>query len=179
MIFFPIPLEADLWDIRDAEYTGQIELLLITEKEVNDTIRAATALKAPGLDGITNRALKAAGAPITAHLARIFNQSLRIGYCPDYFRGSTIVVLRKPGKANYTTLKAYRPIALLNTIGKIMDAVIARRLSYMVETHQMLPATHIGGGKMRSTEHALHIIIGKNTRGMESGKRPSSKPPAA
>jgi hypothetical protein len=49
----------------------------------------------------------------------------------------------------------------MNTIGKIMDAVIARRLSYLAETYHVLPLTHIGGRKMRSTEHALHAVTHK------------------
>jgi ribonuclease HI len=69
--------------------------------------------------------------------------------------------LRKPGKDDYTAPKSYRPIALMNTTGKIMDAVIARRLSYLAETHHVLPLTHMGGRKMRSTEHALHAVTHK------------------
>lgn len=148
-------------DVQDAEYNDQIDLPAITEKEVEDTIRAASPHKAPGPDGIPNRALQVAAPLITAHLTRIYNQSLRLEYSPAHFRESTTVVLRKSAMADYRTPKAYRPIALLNTMGKIMEAVIARRLSYLVEAHQMLPARHIGGRKMRSTEHALHIIIGK------------------
>jgi hypothetical protein len=71
------------------------------------------------------------------------------------------VVLRKPDKEDYTILKAYCPIALLNNIGKIMDAVIARRLSYLVEVHNVLLNTYIGGRKLRSTEHALYLIVEK------------------
>ncbi|EMD86559.1 hypothetical protein COCHEDRAFT_53746, partial [Bipolaris maydis C5] len=63
---------------------------------------------------------------------------LRLGYCPSHFRESTTVVLRKPGKDNYTVPKAYRPIALLNTVGKVMDAIIARRISHLVETQHVL-----------------------------------------
>lgn len=55
--------------------------------------------------------------------------------------------------------KAYRPIALLNTIGKIMDSIIARRLSFVAETYHTLPASHFGGRKQKSTEHALHHIV--------------------
>lgn len=95
------------------------------------------------------------------HLTRIFNQSLRLGYCPVSFQASITAVLRKPSKANYAVPKAYRPIALLNTIGKVIDAVIAQRLSYLVETHHVLPPTHIGGRKHRSTEHALHAVTAK------------------
>jgi hypothetical protein len=87
------------------------------------------------------------------------NQSLKLGYCPAHFRNSTTVVLRKPGKDNYTTPKAYRPIALLNTIGKVMGAIIARRLSYLVEEFHVIPRLHIGGRKLRSVEHALHTVM--------------------
>jgi ribonuclease HI len=49
----------------------------------------------------------------------------------------------------------------MNTTGKIMDAVIARRLSYLAETYHVLPPTHMGGRKMRLTEHALHAVTYK------------------
>ena len=51
----------------------------------------------------------------------------------------------KPGKGDYTQPKSYRPIALLNTIGKILDAIIARRISFAVEMHGLLPGEHMGG----------------------------------
>jgi hypothetical protein len=71
------------------------------------------------------------------------------------------VVLRKLGKDNYLVPKAYRPIALLNTIGKVIDAVVARQLSYLAKTHYVLPATYIGGRKMRSTDYALYTVTRK------------------
>jgi len=107
---------------------------------------------------------------IVGHLEMIFNQSLRISHCPAHFRSSTTVVLRKPDKDDYTTPKAYRPIALLNTMGKIMDAVLARRLSYLVEAYNVLPNTHIGGRKLRSTEYALHLIIERIYKAWNTGR---------
>ena len=159
--FFPTPPEADLGDILGAKYDNQIQLPPITEKEIQDALRKASPLKAPGPDGIINKALQTGAPQLTAHLKRIFNQSLHLGYCPAHFRESTTVVLRKPDKDNYTSPKSYRPIALMNTVGKIMDAVMAQRLNYLAETHQVLPPTHMGGRKMRSTEHALHAVTSK------------------
>jgi len=159
--FFPTPPAPDLRDVDEAVYRGQISLPDITEKEVLQAIASTPPLKAAGPDGIINRVLHIAASQVAPHLKRIFNWSLRLGYCPAHFRRSTTIVLRKPGKDDYTTPKAYRPIALLNTIGKLMDAIIAKRISYMTETHQLLPSTHIGGRKGRATDHALHIIIGK------------------
>ncbi|KAF8503022.1 hypothetical protein JB92DRAFT_2540999, partial [Gautieria morchelliformis] len=54
-------------------------------------------------------------------------------------------VLRKPGKADYTQLLspgAYRPIALLDTMGKVLSACIAEDLVTMTERHHLLPANH-------------------------------------
>ena len=71
--FFPLPPEADLEDIQSAQYNNQIDLPPITEKEVRDSIRAASPLKAPGPDGITNKALQAGIAQLVTHLTRILN----------------------------------------------------------------------------------------------------------
>jgi ribonuclease HI len=157
--FFPKPPEADLSDMENAEYHDQISMPDITEKEVLDAVQAAAPLKAPGPDGIPNKVLQAASSILVGHLATVMNQSLKLRYCPAHFRNSTTVVLRKQGKDNYTTPKAYRPIALLNTIGKVMDAIIARRLSYLVERFHVIPRLHMGGRKLRSVEHALHNVV--------------------
>lgn len=67
-------------------------------------------------------------------------------------------MLRKPGKPDYTIPGAYRPISLLNTLGKILEAVIAKRLSYYAETHGLLPNTQFGGRPGRNTEQALLVL---------------------
>jgi len=159
--FFPSPPEAEIGDIENAIYPDRITMPPITEQEVERAIQEASPLKAPGPDGIPNRALQLAATWIKPHLSAIFNQSLNLGYCPQHFRESTTVVLRKQGKDNYTIPGSYRPIGLLNTMGKIMDAIIAHRLSYVAETYNLLPSTHVGGRKLRSTEHAVHHIIDK------------------
>jgi hypothetical protein len=84
------------------------------------------------------------------------------GYCPQHFRRSTTVVIRKPGKDDYSIPKNYRPIALLSTIGKALEAIIAARISYLVEKHALLPQNHIVGGRRgRSCEHALYLLLEK------------------
>lgn len=57
--------------------------------------------------------------------------------------------------------KAYRPIALLNTISKLIDLIITRRISYVTKAYQLLPSTHIRGRKGRSVDHVLHTIVRK------------------
>ncbi|OAQ61321.1 reverse transcriptase [Purpureocillium lilacinum] len=93
-VFFPTPPDASLDDIDSAVYTDQVSLPPIAEQEVEDAIRNAAPLKAPGPDGIVNRALQIASPWIRQHLTRIFNQSLSFGYCPQHFQSSTTVVIR-------------------------------------------------------------------------------------
>ena len=38
------------------------------------------------------------------------------------------VIIPKPGKPAYDTPKAFRPIVLLNTLGKLIEKMVARQL---------------------------------------------------
>lgn len=71
---------------------------------------------------------------------------------PRSWKVASIVVIRKPSKLDYTKLKAYRPISLLRTIAKTLEAIVASRLSYVVERYNLLLLNHIGGRKKRLSE---------------------------
>ena len=69
------------------------------------------------------------------------------------------VVLRKPGKLDYTKSKAYRPITLENTIGKIFESMVTKMLSYLMEKQGLLPEHHYGGRPGLSTEDAMITLM--------------------
>ena len=73
----------------------------------------------------------------------------------------TTVVLCKPGKPRYDTLKAYRPIALLNTMWKVLAAIIADQLTYLMEKHQLLPSHHFGGRPGQTTMDTIQLVTHK------------------
>lgn len=62
------------------------------------------------------------------------------------------------GKEDYTIAKAWRPISLLATLGKILESVVAERISHAVETYGLLPTNHFGARKQRSAEQALLLL---------------------
>jgi ribonuclease HI len=157
--FFPTPPDPDLSDIEGFQYPSPIVLEPITRREIREAIMKAPANKAPGADGIPNNVLHKAINQILVHLEHLFNACLQIGYCPEHFKTSTTIVLRKLGKESYQEAKSYRPIALLSTLGKAMESVLASRISYCVEKYSLLPDYHIGGRKARSTEMAIHHIL--------------------
>ena len=157
--FFPTPPEADLSDIKNYEYPEPLQMPLIAEQELSKTILQAPGSKAPGPDGIPNSILHLTLPHILPQLLPLYNQCLKSGIHLEAFKRSTTVVLRKPNKGYYRLAKAYRPVALLNTLGKAMESVMARRISWMAETYQLLLRTLLGGRKGVSTEHAVHTLM--------------------
>jgi hypothetical protein len=69
--------------------------------------------------------------------------------------------MRKPGKGDYSVPGASRPIALLNTLGKVLKSVIARRILSLSEEHSLLPAQHMGACPGRSIDTALDFLVQK------------------
>ena len=157
--FFPLPVEADLNNInKTIVYPDAHTMEPITSNEIKKAIQQAPSRKAPGGDKIPNLVLKEIINIILPHLHRVFNEYLINSYYPDHFRNSVIIVLPKPGK-DHSIPKGYRPIALLNTIGKAMEFIMAKRIAYLAETHGLLPDTYIGGRRLRSCEHGIHYLL--------------------
>ncbi|KIM27683.1 hypothetical protein M408DRAFT_39661, partial [Serendipita vermifera MAFF 305830] len=80
--------------------------------------------KAPGPDGLPNEVWEVGVDILGKQITTLFNGIMSMGYYPITWRTSTTVVLRKPGKPAYDVPKAYRPIALLNTLGKLLSGLI-------------------------------------------------------
>jgi hypothetical protein len=160
--FFPDPPPADLSDIpvnnnesypREAKYSTTITLT-----QVQKAVTKVRPDKAPGSDGITNKVLQKALPEIENYLLALMQASMDLASFPKVLKHTTTGVLRKPAKPDYTKSKAYRPIALESTIGKVFESVIAETLSYLTERHGLLPKNHFGGRPGRSTEDALMIL---------------------
>jgi hypothetical protein len=141
----------------------ELEWKPITKLEVYRSLKAAKGTTAPGEDGIPTLVWKRLWSHLQAHITRLFSRSVDLGYYPKQRKRAMIVVLGKPGKPDYTIPGAYRPILLLNTLGKILEASMARRLSFWAETHKLLPDTQFGGRPGRNTEQALLVLANEVT----------------
>ncbi|OBS16816.1 hypothetical protein FPOA_12588 [Fusarium poae] len=97
--------------------------------------------------------------PLVKHdVLAIFQASLDEGVIPDQWRHTRIIPLKKPGKDDYTVAKAWRPISLLATLRKVLESVVAERISHAVETYGLLPTNHFGARKQRPAEQALILL---------------------
>ena len=114
----------------------------------------------PGHDLFPNGFLKACGLPLFEALATIATASFRVGYFPSRFRQVNVAVLKKPGKSvqAYQTVGGWRPISLLCTMGKAIEAVIGIRIAEAAEERRLLPEGQMGNRKGRNTELAIRIV---------------------
>lgn len=95
---------------------------------------------------------------------------MELNVYPSHWLSLLTIVLRKPGKPAYNVSKAYRPIGLLDTIGKLFSTLITLDLSFLAEKHQLLPPTQFGGRPGRCTTDAMHLIIQKIKDAWRAGK---------
>lgn len=128
---------------------------------IRNTARNLDSYKAPGPDGVPNIVLKESIDTIIDHLFHIFRAIFQLNVYPSEWRESITVVLRKPGKPAYDVPKAYRPIALLNTMGKLFSALMADELSYFCESRGTFPSTQFGGRPSRTTSDSLLLLTHK------------------
>ncbi|KAF8645561.1 hypothetical protein AX14_009211, partial [Amanita brunnescens Koide BX004] len=101
-------------------------------QEIKDLIALTSNGSAPGPDRITWEILKLALSVNGAiqGLCHLFNQIRLSGVWPSWFKQSTCVIIPKPNKPKYNVPKAFRPISLLNTIGKLLMKIIAMRMQF-------------------------------------------------
>lgn len=88
----------------------------------------------------------------------LFQASVDLGYHPKRYKEANTVVLKKPNKGDYSAPKAYRPIALMDAIGKLLESILAKRLTHLAEKHSLLPNNQMGARKGRSTETTLELL---------------------
>ena len=133
----------------------------IPREQIKRQLARLKPYKAPGPDGIPNIVLTKCANILTDRLYNIYRAILKFGIYFDLWKLSTTVVLRKPGKPRYDNPKAYRPIALLNTMSKVLTAIMAELMTFYTESHNLLPAHHFGGRPGRTTSDAVHLLVHK------------------
>ncbi|MCU7859181.1 MAG: endonuclease/exonuclease/phosphatase family protein, partial [Candidatus Thiodiazotropha sp. (ex Lucinoma kastoroae)] len=129
----------------------------ITTKEILDTIRNMAERKAPGPDEIAPFMIKRAGDNLTLALLTLYNRVFFMGKLPKKWLKATIVPIPKCRK-NCIEVTQFRPISLLSVVGKILEAVVNKRLGETCERMEWLPTFQNGFRKGRSTLNNLIVL---------------------
>ena len=69
------------------------------------------------------------------------------------------VLLRKPNKPDYSAVKPYRVISLLNCLGKVVEKIAADAIAHHCESTGVFHPGQMGGRKQRSATDAVACMI--------------------
>ncbi|KAI5114818.1 hypothetical protein M0805_006248 [Coniferiporia weirii] len=95
-------------------------------------------LSAPGPSGISYRPLKWVVMHYPDEVLTLFNDCLCLGHHPACWQTAKVVMLRKPNKKDPFSPWSYRPITLEETLGKLLEKIIANQLQFLTNEEDWL-----------------------------------------
>lgn len=150
-----------LFSVEDIPPFGQAWCVIyppIVKSEVSKVLAKAQPKKSCGIDGIENETLRLASAPLVPLLTPLFNDIIQLISFTTLWKSAVTIIIRKAGKKDYTQLEAYHLIALLNSIFKIFELLIARQLTHWAELQKILVEGHLGGRKGLGANETLFLL---------------------
>uniref|UniRef100_A0A2M4CJ33 Putative reverse transcriptase n=1 Tax=Anopheles darlingi TaxID=43151 RepID=A0A2M4CJ33_ANODA len=143
----------------------------VTQEELRNIARRLGPRKAPGPDGIPNIAVAMAIMENTEVFQRIFQQLLDQQTFPTQWKVQRLVLIPKPGKPPGNG-SSYRPLCMINTLGKVYEKILLNRLNEELEdatTGPKLSASQFGFRKQRSTVDAVEQVVARASYAIQFG----------
>ena len=133
----------------------------ITSDEIRDAIFKSSSNSAPGHSQITYQVLKWVWTNDSGqkHITSLMQKCLRNGYHPKSWRKAIAIALRKPNKPDYSNPRVYRLITLLECLGKVLERIVAKRLTFIAGQLNLVPPNQFGGRSNSSTDDAILTFI--------------------
>jgi hypothetical protein len=159
-LFFSNTIEIDLINMSSFHYLNVVlkSSFLIMKNEIRSTIKRCKSNNASKSNDIFNRIFKIFVNKLMTHLMSLFRVCVALNYHSRCFREIHIITLKKSKKKNYTDVKTYKSIVLLNTFDKVLKSMIARRISDLTKIHNLLFVNQMNERKNRSCETILKLL---------------------
>ena len=132
---------------------------VVNLEKVGWAIGSFNPFKTPGPDKIFPKMLQEAFPTIGRFLTNLLKACVALGTLPTEWGHTKVVFIPKPGKPNYATAKAFRPISLTSYLLKTAEKLIDRHLKEGVLRRKPLHKRQHAFRTGHSTEVALHEII--------------------
>jgi len=140
-----------------------------TAEEVADVVTLFGSRRtAPGPDGIANLIIGSVHKVRPDMLRHMYNRCLKEGVFPPRWKEARVVLLRK-GDRPEGVPSSYRPLCLLNDVGKMYEALLAARLDAHIASKGGLAPNQFGFRKGRSTDDAVRVLQSKAATTTNSG----------
>jgi len=165
------PTHPELQDQRERRPLGEIPLF--NQEELTSAARSMKTRRAPGPDGVPPEVIKIIAARHPQFLLDMFNTCLQEGQFPTPWKNARLVLIDK-GKGEPNSPSSYRPLCMLDTVGKLFEKLIKGRLTSAVIAAGDLSEKQHGFRKGRSTIGAVEEVVKAvlATRAICHGARP-------
>lgn len=144
---------------------GQIQPF--TAEELGCAIAKLKTGKSPGPDGIPNEAIRLVAELWPELLITTFNKCLMNGVFPTCWKRQKLVLLRK-GDKPLEDASSYRPLCMLDTLGKLLECLLLHRLEMEVDNLGGISPSQYGFRKGRSTIDAINEVVTLATAAKDS-----------
>ncbi len=161
-LFQPPPTLNTTFDVNlNVRNPAELTFSPITSSEIDEAITGASVKSAPGFTQITYQAIKWTWQSETGRkrITSLLGKCLTAGYHPIAWRKAIAIALKKPNKPDYSNPRAYRLITLLESLGKVLEKVIAKRLTFLAGKFDLVPGNQFGGRAHSSTSDAIMAFI--------------------
>lgn len=149
---------AEPWTRRDWRAYHPKDEELFTLSELKEAAGRLKPGKAPGIDGIPNEILKETVTVYPGILLRCLNACFLNGEFFSDWKRQKLVLLRK-GDKPLEEVSSYRPICLLDTMGKLLEDMVLQRLQNHLTGENSLSGKQFGFRKGRSTVDAIQAVV--------------------
>jgi len=162
--------------INEIEHKPSQNWFPFSKEEFKSAISKCSDASALGPDKLTWRHLKfiIKHDSCLTNIVNIADSYINLGYWPEYFKTSSTIIIPKPNKPSYDKPNAFYPIVLLNTLGKLIEKIVADRLQFTVMSNNFIHLSQLGSLKFKSTSDAGIALTHIVRLGWAKGKSTSS-----
>jgi len=111
------------------------------------------------MDAITTKYLKAAWPGMGQYYRRLIEKCLEQGVFPSVWKTGEIVMLPKIGKTDFTSFRSWRPIALLSCLGKGLERIVAKRMTWTALKAGIISPQHAGAIPKKSAVDLVACLV--------------------
>lgn len=146
---------------------------VMCEAMIQRVFKAIGNFKAPGEDEIAVKAVKETMEEMKERIQETYQTATDQGRHPGKWKTAIAAIIPKPGKTDYGSVNSYRPVALLNVLGKGLEKMMAVAITERAEKDQeeRFHQWQWGGRRGRGSEECVEVTVDWARKKMGEGKK--------
>jgi len=138
---------------------GGSAYMAIDQTLVGRILAGCSNQSAPGEDRMRAEIVKLLWSWDLERIANVTRLCVQVGTHPESWKTAKGIVIPKPGKPDYRQVRAHRVIALLDSLGKLVEKTAAHLIADQLERKRSLHEGQYGCRRRRLCVDAVAVLI--------------------